>query len=223
VTGTTDTAGRVAAVRARIEAACERSGRAPGDVGLVAVTKYLDEATVDELVAAGVGDLGENRYQQLRDRAPRWPSVRWHAIGPLQANKVRYVARWAAAFHALDDVGLAGDLSARRIAEGLGPLPCYVQVNVAGESSKSGVAVEGLAALLGAIAAAGLEGIDVVGLMAMPPLAAVPEDSRPWFRALARLAADHDLHGLSMGTSADFEVAVEEGATVVRVGGVLAG
>jgi pyridoxal phosphate enzyme (YggS family) len=223
VTGTTDTAGRVAAVRARIDAACERSGRSPGDVRLVAVTKYLDDATVDELVSAGVGDLGENRYQQLRDRAPRWPSVRWHAIGPLQANKVRYVARWAAAFHALDDVGLAGDLSARRLAEGLGPLPCYVQVNVAGEPSKSGVAVEALPDLLDGIAAAGLEGVEVVGLMAMPPLAPVPEASRPWFRTLARLAADHGLDGLSMGTSADFEVAVEEGATAVRVGGVLAG
>lgn len=216
------TAERVAAVRARVAGACERSGRSPADVRIVAVTKYLDDATVEELVAAGVEDLGENRYQQLRDRAPRWPSVRWHAIGPLQANKVRYVARWAAAFHALDDVALAGDLSARRLGEGLVPLPCYVQVNVAGEASKSGVAVDGLPALLDGIAAAELAGIEVVGLMAMPPLAVVPEDSRRWFRALAGLAADHGLAGLSMGTSADFEVAVEEGATAVRVGGVLA-
>jgi pyridoxal phosphate enzyme (YggS family) len=216
------TAERVAAVRARIEAACDRAGRSSGDVRLVAVSKYLDDPTVDELVAAGVEDLGENRYQQLRDRAPRWPSVRWHAIGPLQANKVRYVARWASAFHALDDVSVATDLSARRIAEGLDPLPCYVQVNVAGEASKSGIAVEQLPALLDGIAAGGPGGIEVVGLMAMPPLARQPDDSRPWFRALARLAAEHGLAGLSMGTSADFEVAVEEGATVVRVGGVLA-
>jgi hypothetical protein len=215
--------GRVEAVRARIAAACERSGRSPADVQLVAVSKYLDDDTVDALVAAGVEDLGENRYQQLRDRAPRWPSVRWHAIGPLQANKVRYVARWASVFHALDDVALAADLSERRLAEGLAPLPCFVQVNVAGESTKSGVAVDDVADLLAALAAGGHRGVEVVGLMAMPPLAHEPEASRSWFRALAQLAADHGLAGLSMGTSADFEVAVEEGATIVRLGGVLAG
>lgn len=216
------TADRVAALRERIAAACGRAGRPAAEVRLVAVTKYLDDATVDELVAAGVADLGENRYQQLRDRAPRWPSVRWHAIGPLQANKVRYVARWASAFHALEDVRTAEQLSARRLAEGLDRLPCFVQVNVAGEASKAGVAPAALPALLADLATAALPGIEVVGLMAMPPLAAEPEASRPWFRALARLAADHGLTGLSMGTSADFEVAVEEGATVVRVGGLLA-
>jgi pyridoxal phosphate enzyme (YggS family) len=216
-------AGRVEAVRARIADACERSGRSPADVRLVAVSKYLDDDTVDALVAAGIEDLGENRYQQLRDRAPRWPSVRWHAIGPLQANKVRYVARWASAFHALDGVALAADLSERRLAEGLAPLPCFVQVNVAGEATKSGVAVEDVADLLAGLAAGGHRGVEVVGLMAMPPLAPEPEASRRWFRALAQLGAAHGLAGLSMGTSADFEVAVEEGATVVRVGGVLAG
>lgn len=217
------TAARVDAVRSRIAAACDRAGRSPSSVRLVAVTKYLDDATVDELVAAGVEDLGENRYQQLRDRAPRWPTVRWHAIGPLQANKVRYVARWADAFHALDDLEIAGALSARRLAEGLGRLPCYVQVNVAGEATKAGVGLADLPALLGGLGQADLPGIEVVGLMAMPPLAGEPDDSRRWFRALAGLAAAHGLPGLSMGTSADFEVAVEEGATVVRVGGVLAG
>jgi uncharacterized pyridoxal phosphate-containing UPF0001 family protein len=149
--------------------------------------------------------------------------VRWHAIGPLQANKVRYVARWASAFHALEDTSTAADLSERRLAEGLGPLPCFVQVNVAGEASKAGIAVDRLTGMLDELAAAALPGVDVVGLMAMPPLAGAPEDSRPWFRALAGLAADHGLAGLSMGTSADFEVAVEEGATAVRVGGVLTG
>lgn len=216
-------AGRLEAVRARIAAACERSGRSPADVQLVAVSKYLDDDTVDALVAAGVEDLGENRYQQLRDRAPRWPSVRWHAIGPLQANKVRYVARWASAFHALDDLELAGDLSERRMGEGLAPLPCFVQVNVAGEATKSGIAPADLPGLLAGLEAVEHRGIQVVGLMAMPPLTHEPEASRRWFRALAQLGADHGLTGLSMGTSADFEVAVEEGATVVRVGGVLAG
>lgn len=218
------TADRVAAVRRRIAAACARVGREPASVTLVAVSKYLDDATVDELVAAGVEDLGENRYQQLRDRAPRWPAVRWHAIGPLQANKVPYVARHASAFHALESLAVAEALSARRLAEGRPALRCYVQVDVADEPTKSGVGVHELRALLESLRAAAptLPGIEVVGLMAMPPLAAHPDDSRPWFRQLADLAAQHGLAGLSMGTSADFEVAVEEGATVVRVGSVLA-
>ena len=212
---------QVDAVRRRIAAACERARRDPSSVTLVAVTKYADLDALDALVAAGITDVGENQAQQLRDRAPRHPDVRWHAIGPLQTNKAKYVARHADAFHALDRVEVAEALSARRVAEGQGPLACYVQVNVAGEETKAGVSPGGIAALLAA--SAGLPGIDVVGLMAMPPLASTPEDSRPWFGRLAALAADHGLAGLSMGTTADFEVAVEEGATAVRIGAALTG
>jgi pyridoxal phosphate enzyme (YggS family) len=211
----------VDAVRRRIASACERAGRAPATVTLVAVTKYADLDAVASLVAAGVTDLGENQAQQLRDRAPRFPQVRWHAIGHLQANKVKYVARHADAFHALDRLEIAQALSARRQTEGLASLECYVQVNVAGETSKAGVEPAALGALLEDLRAADLAGIELVGLMAMPPLAATPEDSRPWFRRVAGLAADHGLAGLSMGTSADFEVAIEEGATAVRVGSSL--
>jgi pyridoxal phosphate enzyme (YggS family) len=207
---------RVDAVRARIAAACERAGRDPSSVLLVAVTKYFDVDTARQLVAAGVPDLGENHAQQLRDRVAEVPGARWHAIGPLQTNKARYVARHAHAFHALDRREVAEALSARRQAAGLDPLPCYVQVNVAGEATKAGVAPSDLDDLVAACA--DLPGITVVGLMTMPPLAAAPEDSRRWFRELARLAAGAGLRGLSMGTSADFEVAVEEGATAVRVG-----
>src|SRR5687768_10428509 len=109
----------VAEVRARIAAACERSGRVPGDVLLVGVTKYSSVAEATQLVAAGVLDLGENHAQQLRDRAqdPALQDVRWHAIGPLQTNKARYVARWAVAFHALDRVEVAAALSERRASE----------------------------------------------------------------------------------------------------------
>jgi len=210
----------VAEVRGRIAAACERAGRDPADVTLVAVTKY---ATVDDagrVVAEGVVDLGENHVQQLRDRA-REPAlaglgVRWHAIGPLQTNKARYVARLASAFHALDRIEVAEALSARREADGAGPLECYVQVNVADEPTKAGVAPGETGWLVAACGV--LPGVRVVGLMAMPPLASVPEESRRWFAALRVLAEDLGLERLSMGTTADFEVAVEEGATVVRVG-----
>jgi pyridoxal phosphate enzyme (YggS family) len=190
---------------------------------LVGVTKYVSVDDVVALVAAGVLDIGENQAQQLRDRAQD-PAiagfgVRWHAIGPLQSNKARYIARWASAFHALDRVSIASALSERRIGEGLDPLPCYVQVNLAGEATKAGVAPSEVRALLDACG--GLAGIDVVGLMTMPPLAAEPEDSRRWFAMLRELAASHALAGLSMGTTQDFEIAVEEGATVVRVGSAL--
>jgi pyridoxal phosphate enzyme (YggS family) len=211
----------VDAVRQRIVAACERVGRDPDEVTLIAVTKYLALEVVHELVAAGVTDLGENQAQQLRDRAPLFTGVRWHAIGPLQANKAKYVAAHADAFHALDRVEIAEALSARRQALGRAPLPCYVQVNVAGEASKAGVTPAELGPLLAGLAAAALPGIEVVGLMAMPPLVVDPDDSRPWFRQLAALAAEHGCGRLSMGTSADFEVAVEEGATAVRLGAVL--
>lgn len=208
----------VASVRGRIEAACARAGRAAGDVTLVAVTKYATDDQVRAVVAEGVVDLGENHGQQLRDRARGVPGVRWHMIGPLQTNKAKYVAASAVAFHALERVEVARALSARR-PEGATPLDCYVQVNVAGEATKAGVAAGDLGPLLAGCS--GLPGVRVVGLMTMPPLAAAPEESRPWFARLRALASEHGLTGLSMGTTADFEVAVEEGATAVRVGSAL--
>ena len=208
----------VAEVRARIASACARAGRAPEDVLLVGVTKYLSVAQATDLLAAGVTDLGENHAQQLRDRAqdPSLTGARWHAIGPLQTNKARYVARWACAFHALDRVEVAEALSARRAAD---PLECYVEVNLAGEATKAGVAPGAVEALVRACDP--LPGVRVVGLMTMPPLATDAEGSRPWFRQLRQLGEAHGLPGLSMGTSADFEVAVEEGATLVRIGTLL--
>lgn len=210
----------VAEVRARIAAACSRAGRDPGDVVLVGVTKYATVAQAAALLADGVVDLGENHAQQLRDRAAEQSlaGARWHAIGPLQTNKARYVAHVAVAFHALDRVEVAAALSERR--EGA-PLDCYVQVNVAGEATKAGVAPGAVGAL--ARSCDDLPGVRVVGLMTMPPLASSPEDSRRWFRALRELAEEHGLARLSMGTTPDVEVAVEEGATVVRVGSALLG
>ena len=182
---------------------------------LVAVTKYASVDAAVALLAAGIGDLGENYAQQLRDRAqdPRFAGARWHAIGPLQANKAGYVAHWATAFHALDRPSIAERLG--RLRGEHTPLECYVQVNVAGEPSKAGVAPVEVAGLVQACAS--VAGISVVGLMTMPP-ADDAERNRRWFRMLRALAHDVGLTKLSMGTSADFEVAVEEGATAVRIG-----
>lgn len=211
----------VAEVRARVAAACARAGRDAGAVTLVGVTKYASLDQLLAVVAEGVVDLGENHAQQLRDRArdvgASAGGVRWHMIGPLQTNKAKYVAAVASAFHALDRVEVAEALSARRPPSQ--PLDCYVQVNVAAEATKAGVAPEAVGPLVDACAS--LPGLRVAGLMAMPPLATDPEESRRWFAALRALGAEHGLAGLSMGTTADFEVAVEEGATVVRVGSAL--
>ena len=210
----------VAEVRARIAAACARVDRPVADVQLVAVTKYASVDQAAAVLAAGVVDLGENHAQQLRDRAgdERLAGARWHAIGALQTNKARYVARWASVFHALDRAEVAVAVSERRTGSAP-PIDCYVEVNLAAESTKAGVAPREVGALLGACT--DLPGLRVAGLMAMPPAASIPEDSRRWFRELRLLAGDHGLDGLSMGTSGDYEVAVEEGATVVRVGSAL--
>lgn len=206
---------RVEAVRDRIARACDRARRDPGSVTLVGVTKYASVEQAVELVGAGVRDLGENHAQQLRDRAPLVPGARWHFIGPLQTNKAKYVARHASVFHALDRVEVAAALAAK----GGGGVECFVQVNLAGEATKAGI--EPAAAV--DVVAACREHVPVVGLMTMPPLASDPEDSRRWFRALRELADEVGVGGLSMGTTADYEVAVEEGATVVRIGSALFG
>jgi PLP dependent protein len=208
----------VASVRERIASACARVGRAPADVTLIAVTKYVPVEAAAAALAAGVIDLGENQAQQLRDRAQdsRLSGARWHFIGTLQRNKVRYVARWATEFHALDRVEVAEELSRRREDD---PITCFIEVNLPGEATKAGVGPRDVAPLLGRCEA--LPGVRIAGLMAMPPQAPEPEANRVWFRTLRSLADDVGLTRLSMGTSADFEVAIEEGATDVRVGGAL--
>lgn len=203
-------------VRARMAAASARAGRDPSSVTLVAVSKLQPLSAIEEALAAGQRVFGENYAQELRDKAAALahvPGLAWHAIGPLQTNKAKYVAKVATAFHALDRREIAEALGARRA--GLEPLDCYLEVNVAGEDTKSGVRLADVAALHAQVR--DLPGIRVVGLMAMPPLTD-PEACRPHFRAVREAAARLGLSGLSMGTTEDFEVAIEEGATVVRVG-----
>jgi PLP dependent protein len=173
------------------------------NVTVVAATKYVSLADMAMLVEAGVTVVGENRAQDLEAKhATYGDAFRWHFIGHLQSNKVKVINRLCELVHSLDSQS-----AARRLE-----IPALVQVNLAGEGSKSGIAPGELEAYL-------RDGI--VGLSTMPPAASSPEDSRPWFRRLRELAAQHGLDELSMGTTQDYAVAAEEGATYVRVGSVL--
>ncbi|QRK07989.1 YggS family pyridoxal phosphate-dependent enzyme [Archangium violaceum] len=212
---------RLAEVRARVEKACARAGREPGSVTLVAVSKLKPAALIREAYAAGQRDFGENYAQELRDKAAELADLeglRWHAIGPLQTNKVKYVAKAALSFHALDRLEVAQELSRRRQDA---PIPCYVEVNVGGEASKSGLAPEALGPFLKSVRA--LPGLRVEGLMSLPPPTEDEQVARGYFRTLRELAQRHGLTGLSMGTTHDFELAIEEGATLVRVGTAIFG
>lgn len=215
------TAEGLAQVEQRIRAACERAGRPRGAVELIAVSKLHPAARIREAYAAGQRAFGENYAQELRDKAEALsdlPGLRWHAIGPLQANKAKYVARTAHAFHALDRLEVAQELSKRRTGA---PLRCFLQINVGDEATKSGVRPEDAAALAEAVR--GLPGLELVGLTALPPLLDDPAAMRPFFRTLRELAGKLGLSELSMGTTHDFEVAIEEGATSVRVGTAIFG
>jgi pyridoxal phosphate enzyme (YggS family) len=219
---------RLRAVQERLAAAARAAGRGPAEIELLAVSKTKPPEMIREAYAAGQRAFGENYAQELRDKAATLadlPGLALHAIGPLQSNKARYVAQHAAAFHALDRLGLAEELSKRCVALGR-VLPCYIEVNVGGEAQKGGVFPEGLDAL--ADAAAVLPGIRLVGLMCIPPNLDDPEAARPHFAKLRALrdglrARHPGIAGLSMGMSGDCEVAIAEGATVVRVGSAIFG
>lgn len=228
-------AANVAAVRARIAAACARAGRSPDEVTLVAVTKTHPLDYVRAVVAAGVRDLGENRVQDLQAKAAELPGtfgggdVRWHHIGHLQTNKAKDVLATADAFHALDSPRLADALQQRAERDGRDALRCFVQVNVSGEDSKFGLDPDTVHPFVASLR--DHDRLQVAGLMTLAAPTPDPEQVRPQFALLRRLsetfpAHEHpgaDLSGLSMGMSGDFEVAVEEGATHVRVGSALFG
>lgn len=211
-------------VRARVDAACERANRAPGDVTLIAVSKTHPVAAIREAIAAGATDFGENYAQELAEKRAELPDLRWHYIGRLQRNKAKLVAGHVVLVHAVDTIELAQEL-AKRAAGTLQPV--LVSVNVAGEDTKGGVTPETAPALARAIAA--IPGVRLDGLMTMPPPSDDPEAARPAFLALAalrdRLAQDlgAPLPVLSMGMSGDFEVAIACGATHVRVGTAIFG
>lgn len=211
----------LASVRARIAAACARSGRSPDEVRLVAVTKGHDAEEVRaRILAHGVRDLGENRAQEWRGKAEALPDdVRWHFVGNLQRNKVKYLAdRRVTLVHSLASARLAEEMSRQGARRGHA-FRALVEVNVAGEASKQGLAPEEVEPLLARCAE--LDAVEVAGLMTMAPRARDPEATRPVFARLRELRDRLGLRELSMGMSRDFEVAIEEGATLVRVGTAL--
>lgn len=214
-------AGNVAQVRARIAAACERAGRAIGDVTLIAVTKTHGVGAVAAAHAAGVRDFGENRVQEA---APKIDGARasgmeatWHLIGNLQRNKVGAAISRFDILQSIDSERLAQAVSERAIA----PIRALIEVNVAGEASKHGVAPKDVGALAASMAR--MPTIELLGLMTVAPRADDPEDIRPVFRTLREIRDGLGLPELSMGMTDDFEVAIEEGATMVRVGRAIFG
>ncbi len=217
----TDIAARWRAVRARVEAACERAGRAPAEVTIIAVSKTHPAAAVREAAAAGATEFGENYAQELAEKRDACGEVRWHFIGRLQRNKAKLVAGKVALVHAVETVELAEELAKR--AQGV-VQPVLLAVNLAQEATKGGVTAEQAPVLARAIA--GVSGIRLDGLMTMPP----PDlDPRPRFEALRALAERlrQDLGAplpvLSMGMSSDFAIAIACGATHVRIGTAIFG
>ena len=220
-------ADRLEAVRARIDAAAARSNRDPLDVRLIAVTKGISAARVDEVIAAGVEDIGENRIQEAVDkqREVRNPA-RWHLIGHLQTNKAGRAATLFDFIHSVDSTRVADALSAHRPA-GRDPLGVLLEVELTGQPTRYGVAepdVEGVVQRL-----VNVPSLHLVGLMTIAPYSEDPEDARATFTRLRRLR-DHMEHvtgwalpELSMGMSNDFEIAIEEGATMVGIGRAIFG
>ncbi len=209
-----------------MRAAADRSGRRIEDVRLVAVTKGVDPERIREALALGIVDLGENRIQEALPKiAALGPAPRWHLVGHLQRNKVGRAIEVFALIHSVDSVRLAEEIARRAGVLGR-DIPVLLQVNVAGEPGKHGFAPEEVRDAAPRIA--GSPGVRVRGLMTIAPLADDPETVRPMFRRLRRLSEEvraevSDADELSMGMSQDYEVAIEEGATLIRVGRAIFG
>jgi len=232
--GTAAPGERLAAIRRRIAAACDRAGRDPAAVVLVGASKTQPAAALAPFVAAGLSVLGENRVQEAlakrRELAAdhRLPRVEWHLIGPLQTNKARHALDLFSCVHSLDRPAIAAALD-REAARRDAPLSAFVEVNLGEEPSKHGFPPAGLAAALRPLR--DLAYLRIVGLMAIPPYTDDPAAARSWFRRLRELRDDLGSRPewagwpgwLSMGMSDDFEAAIEEGATHVRIGTALFG
>jgi len=208
----------VAAVNARIEAACARAGRERGEVTLVAVSKTFPAEAVELAIAAGVTNVGENRVQEARDKKPLVAgSVLWHLIGHLQSNKAKDAVRVFDVIETVDSADLAGKIAKAAAAIGKRQ-EVLLQINVGGEEQKSGADPRDAASIAKSIQS--MDGLSLRGLMTIPP---ADGDSRRWFRELRMIRDDLGLKELSMGMSEDYEAAVEEGATIVRVGRAIFG
>ena len=207
-------------VERRIVDACDRAGRNRDDVLLVAVTKTFPPSDVDFAIAAGVTDVGENKVQEAREKKTEVLSPgRWHLIGHLQSNKAKDAVRTFDVIHSIDSFGLAEKVS--KAAEAAGKTQhVMLQVNIGREAQKSGAEPDDVSSIVARIRA--LPALDLCGLMVIPP-AAEPEASRQFFRQLRAMREGLGLRELSMGMTDDFEVAIEEGATVVRIGRAIFG
>lgn len=211
-------------IRQKVDEACRRAGRDPQSVTLIAVSKTKPVSMIEELLPYGVTDFGENKPQELREKYEILPKdIRWHMIGHLQRNKVKYVVGRACMIHSLDSLRLAETIQQQAAKQDL-RIPVLIEVNMAGEESKDGVAPQETEALIRQISV--FPNLEVQGLMTIAPFVENPEENRVHFRNLFKLFIDIkaqnidniNMRCLSMGMTNDYEVAVEEGATHVRVG-----
>jgi hypothetical protein len=210
----------VAAVEARIDAACTRAGRTREAVTLIAVTKTFPATDVNHALAAGITNVGENKVQEARDKKPAVTGeARWHLIGHLQSNKAKDAVRLFDVIQTVDSIDLASRI-ARIAAESEKLQDVMLQVNVGGEDQKSGAGLREAAEIARAIRE--LPSLNLRGLMTIPPLGEA-EEMRAYFRELRTMRDDLGLEHLSMGMTDDFEVAIEEGATIIRVGRAIFG
>ena len=220
-------AAHLQSVRQRIAAACRRSGRDPAAVTLLAVSKSQPPDMIRAAADAGLALFGENRVQEAKSKISQCPAhLRWHMIGHLQSNKCRDAVSLFSMIHSLDSLPLAEEIN-KWAAHFAKTMPVLLEINIAGESSKFGCSPEKLPALLPLVNA--LPKLEIHGLMTIAPFSADPEKARPVFRRLRQLQADCEqilgapLPHLSMGMTGDFEVAIEEGATIIRLGTALFG
>lgn len=222
-------AANIMQIRSRIEAACRRAERDPNAVKLIAVSKIKPAEDIEQAYQAGQLMFGESYVQEFRDKSPQVKEpVEWHFIGGLQSNKVKYLRGKVAMIHSVDRLSLAAEID-RQWAKTDQPADVLLQVNVGDEASKSGCAIDDLEQLARQVAA--LPNLRIRGLMCLPPNCEEAEQVRPFFRKLRNLSeainklqlSGVQMNELSMGMSGDFEVAVEEGATLVRVGTAIFG
>ena len=211
-------------VQSRVEQACKRAGRDVTEVTLIAVSKTKPVTDLQEIYNAGVRDFGENKVQEMCDKMEKMPKdINWHMIGHLQRNKVKYIVGNVALIHSVDSYRLAEEINIQAKKKGI-VVPILVEVNIADETTKFGVSKEDAMELVRQIAS--LDALSIKGLMTIAPYVVDPEENRAYFRKIKELSVDIDNQNLdnvsmdilSMGMTGDFEVAIEEGATMVRVG-----
>lgn len=211
-------------VEEHVQEACKRAGRSREEVTLIAVSKTKPLEMLQEIYGEGVRDFGENKVQELCDKMEQLPSdIRWHMIGHLQRNKVKYIVGKVALIHSVDTYRLAEEINIQAKKRGI-IVPILVEVNIAGEETKFGTTAEDTMSLVEEISK--LENVRIRGLMTIAPFVENPEDNRLYFRKIKQLSVDItnknidnvSMEILSMGMTGDYEVAIEEGATMVRVG-----